>query len=864
MVDSAVRPAGPPPPEAVLRYVSTVVAEVLGIPVSRVGGPFDELALDSVTRLNITARFDQELGGVPVTLMFDHGSVVDLAAHLRTSYPLALARLLGAAPQEAPVARAVPAAADDTDGTVRPVAPRSGDIAVIGVSGCYPGSPDVDAFWDTLRTGADRVTEVPEDRWDWRRYYDPRRGQAQKTYGKWGAFLEDVRGFDADFFNILPGSAAEMDPQERLFLETAWNLLEDTGYLGVTTHEKSTGVFVGAMYDTYGRMGATGWPAGRLVGPDAQPWILANRVSYQFDLQGPSLAVNSACSSSLTAVHLACESLRREECRMAIAGGVNLILHPAHLAGLAAMNMLAADGRCKVFDADADGFVPGEGVGAVLLKPLEAALADNDRIWGVIKASFVNTAGRTSGFTVPSSVAQADLVTEALRRAGVPPATISYVEAHGTGTELGDPIELAGLTAALQGTGTDGVSDGPRCAVGSVKANIGHLEGASGIAGLTKVLLQLRHRQIAPSIHLEKINPKIETSSGYFSFPVELTEWTTEPGVPLRAGVSAFGAGGANAHVIVEEYRTPSAGSVPTSGGATTDDSNVFLLSARTPGQLATLADRTARLLTADPPPWQALAHTSQIGRKEMPVRLAVVADGVDELLAGLTSFLCGEPAPTVCQGTVAPDDVNVLSLDGEEGAAYLAALTMNRRLLSLARLWTQGAPVDWSRLWPGPRPARVPLPAYPFDRKHYWVGAMEEPLVPTDLTPDGGTPARTAATPAVSELPAPANPAEAPEAGVAEEQPSPLRLAIERELRLIATAYLLVDEPEVDMDTDLLDLGFDSISLVGLIGQLCDTYGVDVDAVIVFDHPSLRALASYMETEHHGPAASHHAATPR
>jgi acyl transferase domain-containing protein/aryl carrier-like protein len=614
------------------------------------------------------------------------------------------------------------------------------------------------------------------------------------------------------------------------------------------------------MYDTYGRLGAAGWPSGRLVGPDAQPWLLANRVSYQFDLQGPSFAVNSACSSSLTAVHLACESLRREECRMAIAGGVSLILHPAHLAGLAAMNMLSADGRCKAFDAGADGFVPGEGVGAVLLKPLQAALADNDRIWGVIKASFVNTAGRTSGFTVPSSVAQAELVTETLHRAGIPPDTISYVEAHGTGTELGDPIELAGLNAALHGAAANSTRGGARCAVGSVKANIGHLEGASGIAGLTKVLLQLKHRQITPCIHLEEINPKIENSSGHFYFPVELTEWTTDPVVPRRAGVSAFGAGGSNAHVIVEEYPGPQAEPAAESGGSATADEHVFLLSARTYEQLRTLVARTVRLLGTEPPSWSALAYTSQVGRMEMPVRLAVVAHGVEDLLAGLTAFLRDEVAPPVWHGVVDPDGAGALLLDGEEGADYLAALTAKRRLPPLARLWTQGVPIEWSRLWPGQRPVRVSLPAYPFDRKRYWAAALEEQDAAAD--PMSNTDSMSPVSASVSAS------AAAPSAGQAGARPgqrqSPLRLAIERELRRIATAYLLVDESQIDMEADLLDIGFDSISLVGLVGQVCDAYGIDVDAGIVVDHPSLSGLTSYIETEHRGPAVSFHSAALR
>jgi acyl transferase domain-containing protein len=716
----------------------------------------------------------------------------------------------------------------------RPVASTT-DIAVIGVSGYYPGSTDMDGFWETLRSGADRVTEIPADRWDWRPYYDRHRGQDQKSYGKWGAFLDEVEGFDAEFFDILPSAAEIMDPQERLFLETAWNLLEETGYLGAATHETSTGVFVGVMYETYGRIGATAWSKGRLAGADSAPWLLANQVSYQFDFQGPSYAVSSACSSSLTAVHLACDSLRHGECRMAIAGGANLILHPAHLAALAAKNMLSPDGRCKAFDARANGFVPGEGVGAVLLKPLAAAEAENDRIWGVIKASFVNAAGRTSGFTVPNPAAQADLIAEAIRRAGIEPETISYVEAHGTGTTLGDPIEMAGIKAALaRGAGGDARAERQRCAVGSVKANIGHLEGAAGIAGLTKLLLQLKHRQIAPCINLDKVNPMIDTGAGRLYFPSELMEWTTDHGVPRRGGVSSFGAGGAGAHLIVEEYvrERPSVEATADADG----DGDLFLLSARTPQQLLTLAERTADLLgRADAPGLRSLACMSAVRRKEMPVRLAVLASTNEELRSGLHAFLDDRASPRVCYGTAAPGH----ALD-KDAVPVIAATRQRGHLPELARMWTQGALVDWTPLWPDPRPLPVALPPYPFARKRYWIPAEDQ---------------RESA----SAQAGPAQPDEQVGGRAPASAPAPLRLTIERELRSIATRFLRVAEQEVDADTDLVELGFDSISLVQLVGELVEEYEIDVDAAVdavLFEHLSLGALAGHIE-QHYHPAMS-------
>lgn len=355
-------------------------------------------------------------------------------------------------------------------------------------------------------------------------------------------------------------------------------------------------MFVGVMYGSYGRLAAAQWARGRLAGAHSAYWSVANRVSYTFDLQGPSFAVDSACSSSLTAVHLAVESLRRGECRTAIAGGVNLILHPAHLVALSSLNMLAADGACKVFDERADGYVPGEGIGAVLLKPLADAVADGDDIWGVIKGSAVNSGGRTGGYTVPNPQAQARLIADAVEDCGIDPRTLGYIEAHGTGTALGDPIEIAGLRRAF------GERPPRDCAIGSVKASVGHLEGAAGVAGLIKALLQLRHKQLTPCVNLGELNPRIDTDGWSFAMPRELTFWESpvdDEGrrLPRTAGVSSFGAGGANAHVLLQEY-VPDPDR-PRHTPAREGEEQLFLLSARTEPQLRAQSGRIAEQLAA-------------------------------------------------------------------------------------------------------------------------------------------------------------------------------------------------------------------------------------------------------------------------
>ncbi|MEO6082657.1 MAG: SDR family NAD(P)-dependent oxidoreductase, partial [Umezawaea sp.] len=677
-------------PSAVRAYVREVFAEVLKFGNADLDerATFDAFGVDSLVSLSIIDRFERDLGELPATLLFQHTTIESLAAYLAQTRPAGVATVAGT-PVAAPVV---------TVPVEPPVQRTTSDIAVIGVTGRYPGSPDLAAFWQNLAAGKHCVTEAPSSRFDVNAVYDPQPGKPQHSYGRWGGFIDGVDLFDPGFFGILPRDAAAMDPQERLFLQTAWTLLQNAGYLAENTKERSTGVFVGTMYGAYGQMAAAnGWPAGKYTDGHSPYWSIANRVSYTLDLRGPSFAVDSACSSSLTAVHLAAQSLLRGECRMAIAGGVNLILHPAHLVALSSMHMLSADGACKVFDERADGFAPGEGVGAVLLKPLAAAEADGDDIWAVIKGSHVNAGGRTAGYTVPNPNAQADLVSEAIRRSGVAPATIGYVEAHGTGTSLGDPIELSALARALS---TAGGSN--QCAVGSVKANIGHLEGAAGIAGLTKVLLQLRAARIAPCVNLDQVNSKIDLRSTPFVLPDTLLDWKSSG--PRRAGISSFGAGGANAHLVVEEYprRVPD---VPQAA------EHVFLLSAQSVTQLRTMAANLAEVVADQP--LDSLAFSSQVGRAEFAERLAVIAGDARELVHRLTVAASGGSDEGVEFGSAAHRLLDDSTID--------ANLYANRGLRTLARLWSTGEPVDWSLLWTV-RPRRVELPPYPFDLKRYWL----------------------------------------------------------------------------------------------------------------------------------------------
>ena len=582
-------------------------------------------------------------------------------------------------------------------------------IAIIGLSGRYPGAEDVDAFWRVLAEGRDCITEIPADRW----------GQDRPTgaHGRWGGFIDGVDRFDPLFFNIAPREADYMDPQERLFLQTAWLALEDAGRTRAELASAApplsggdVGVFVGVMYEDYQLYGAEQTAAGRPMALGGSAATIANRVSYFFDFHGPSLAVDTMCSSSLTAIHLACDSLRAGGCAVALAGGVNLTLHPNKYLALGQGRFLSSKGRCESFGQGGDGYVPGEGVGAVLLKPLSRAIADNDRIHCVIRGSSLNHGGKTNGYTVPNPAAQTAVIGRALAAAGVSPDQIGYVEAHGTGTSLGDPIEIAALGRAW-GDGQAGV-----CPIGSVKSNIGHCESAAGMAGLTKVLLQFRHGQLAPSLHAASLNPNIDFGGSPFRVQRHLEPWTPPAGGRRMAALSSFGAGGANAHLILEQYEAPAPVAAPEVGAR-----RVFPLSARDPERLHEAAARLrAAVANLGEEALASVAHTLQAGREAFEERLAIVAADRAGLLRALDAVLEQQALPAgvhrgrLSRTTPTPSD----PFDPD----------------AVAVAWVAGAEVSWAALWgDGPMPPRIGLPGYPFARDRHWVPGEAAPVVAAD-----------------------------------------------------------------------------------------------------------------------------------
>lgn len=540
-------------------------------------------------------------------------------------------------------------------------------IAVIGLACRFPGAPDADSFWELLRNGMDAVTEVPPERWDVEAVYHPVVGTTGKTNSRWGGFLERVDEFDAEFFGIGVREVRSMDPQQRLLLEVGWEALENAGVVPATLAGSRTGVFVGASTWDYNKILNRDFDIlDAYVGPGTSMAIAANRLSYTFNLRGPSMVVDTACSSSLVAVHLACQSLRSLESNLVLVAGVNLILSEETLVTFSQAGMLAPDGRCKTFDERADGYVRSEGCGVLILKRHTDAVRDGDRILGLIRGSAVNQDGLSNGLTAPNGPAQQAVLREALANAGVAPAEIGYLETHGTGTRLGDPIEVSALKAVLM----DGrLADG-RCGLGSVKTNIGHAEAAAGMAGMIKVLLILRHGQIPPHLHLQKMSPLVAglLAKTPFFIPTAPEPW---PLMGRRlAGVSSFGFGGTNAHVILEEairgkdLRAEEAPEYPL---------QVLALSAKSKPALQALVGRYVRFLEAHPETAVAdLCFSANTSRSDFLYRLAVVEEATAPLAQKLAAFSSSMVDAGVYLGERAQQPPKVAFLFTGQGAQYV------------------------------------------------------------------------------------------------------------------------------------------------------------------------------------------------
>ncbi|WP_174185439.1 thioester reductase domain-containing protein [Nocardia barduliensis] len=942
-------------------YLKDLLAEYCRLDPLRVRTriPLQDYGIDSVLISKMNDRLESDFGPLPSTLFFEYQTVRDIAGYLADEHAPRLAALTtpASAPSNAadatPTATAPSNAADRTstgkapgnaaDRTSTGTAPGSAadttttspaseaahtvaldhtggesalggtedadDIAVIGMAGKFPMAGNVEEFWANLVAGRDCIVEVPPQRWDHREYLSDDPDEPGTTYARWGGFLDDVDKFDARFFGITPKDAEEMDPQQRLFLETCWAAMEDAGYSPDRVRRSAAkrglpdaGVFAGVGYAEYQAF----------VGvPISGYFAVANRVSYHFGFNGPSLAVDTACSASLTALHLACESLRRGEAAYALAGGVNVSIHPGKYLLLGYGRWASTDGRCRSFGAGGDGYVPGEGVVTLVLKPLRHARADGDRVYGVIRGSTINHGGRTNGFTVPNPVAQADLIGRALTAARVDAGDIGYVEAHGTGTALGDPIEIAALTKTFRRS----TSERGYCGIGSAKSSVGHLEAAAGAAGVVKALLQLRHDTIAPNLHSDPPNPGIDFAASPFRVIDRPTAWPRpDDGRPRVTAVSSFGAGGSNAHVILTDAE-------PVAPTPEDGQPRIVVLSARDADRLAELAARTADRLRDHPLPLPDVAWTLAVGRGAFEHRLAVVATSTAELVELLDSTAVSNvPVPAegllVFRG-VARTHRDLDELPGESDAdrAEVRALLRSGNLPRVAELWAGGWTVDWEQGYERPFGRTVSLPTYPFARRRYWIvpedyrrrshpaphvvaktvvaqeieptrngrstngtahrilpastEPVESPTLPASpggtepvttttpgatepvtTTPPGGTESVTTTPPGATEpittTPTGGNQPAGTEP-TADESDSGLRDRLAEHIRDIFADLTKTDPAELDLDADFTDFGFDSVATVRMLNRLMKHYDVKIPAESTELYPTIASLSQYL-----------------
>jgi len=506
----------------------------------------------------------------------------------------------------------------------------SESIAIVGMGCRFPGADNPSGFWDLLSGGVDAISEVPKNRWDVDAFYDPEPATPEKMNTRWGGFVDGVDRFDPGFFGISMREAERMDPQQRLLLECVWESLENGGIAPDDLSGSSTGVFIGISNSDYRLLYKEISEIDAYLATGTCLCIAANRLSYILNLRGPSMAIDTACSSSLVAAHLACRSLRQGESDLCITGGVNLILSPEGTITLSQARMMAADGRCKTFDASADGYVRGEGCGIIVLKRLSDAVADQDNIWAVIPGSAVTQDGLTNGLTAPNGPSQQAVIQQALADADCSPHDISFIETHGTGTSLGDPIEVRSLRNVLM---KNRPADRP-CWLGAVKTNVGHLEAAAGIAGLQKLVLSLHHKRIPPNLHFNKLNPYISLDGTTFHLPDKCSDWTCGSAKRI-AGISSFGFGGTNCHLIVEE--APEAKLVQETADRS---SHLLVLSAKSLDSLRDAAGQYDAFLTGqEDESLGDVCHTAATGRSQFDYRTAFVGSDCEGLAKQLKSF---------------------------------------------------------------------------------------------------------------------------------------------------------------------------------------------------------------------------------
>lgn len=602
-------------------------------------------------------------------------------------------------------------------------------VAVVGMNGIFPQSDNLHEFWEKLEDGHSLISEIPNERFNWRTFND--------SHMKWGAFLKDVRCFDADYFNMSRQEAVVLDPQHRMFMQVVWNTIEDAGYKPSSLSGTDTGIFVGIGTQDYTQIvedNLTEYNPYTLTG--RSPFMLPNRISSLLNMHGPSEAIDTACSSSLVAIHKAVESVKSGTCTMAIAGGVNLILSPVVYKAFSEAGMLSETGECKVFDENANGTVRGEGVGAILLKRLSNAMKDGDYIYGIIRNSGENHKGKSASLTAPNALAEKELIKRVYQEADIRPDTVNYIEVHSTGTKMGDPVEILGLKGAYDELANEaGIRlEENTCAISSVKPVIGHLEAASGIASVIKVLLSMQHKKILALPNFEKLNPYISLKNSPFYINKTNATWNrVRDDIPRRAGISAFGFGGVNAHVIIEEYTENFKHSYYVKGNR-----RCICFSGKTIDVIREQAKQLFDWMNREENRennLDSISYTLQVGREEFGVRLAFCVTSIDELKEKLESIINGDEVKGsgIFYGKVDREKALSSVLNKSDIIEHLnTSLILNEQLDILLQLWVNGVDINWELLYDNGFPPKISLPPYPFQKKEYWINMNPENIADT------------------------------------------------------------------------------------------------------------------------------------
>ncbi|UNK15974.1 phosphopantetheine-binding protein [Paenibacillus sp. N3/727] len=747
---------------------------------------------------------------------------------------------------------------------------ESKDIAIIGLSLKMPGADNIQQFWDNLEQGCDFIGPLSENRQQDSLGFIRTFTQLQEDsiHFSHGGFMQDIDKFDYAFFNLSPKEAALMDPNQRLFLQTAWEAIEDAGYGGRRIQGSKTGVYIGyADWPVYGQYITKNQPSQiPMASTGNTPSIIAGRIAYLLDLQGPALLVDTACSSSLVAVHLACMALRNAECEMAIAGGVKVCLMPVD--GLFEIGIESSNRRTSAFDDSSDGTVWGEGTVALLLKPLSQAIRDKDPIHAVIRGSAINQDGTSVGLTAPNAASQEKLLMRAWKDAGIHPETIGYIEAHGTGTKLGDPIEVDGIRRAFRHY----TNRKQFCAIGSVKTNVGHLDAASGVAGLAKAIASLKYKKLPPTLHFTRPNRNIPFENSPLYVNDRLEPWETNGEHPRRCGVSSFGFSGTNCHLVLEEAPI----GMPNASQADTNrDDQLMVLSAKSRSALERQIQAYVRELPELEGSFSDLCYTAHTGRGHYSCRLAIIASGIPSLMDKLYALLevgLEQQVEETAEKGVFYNEYRIASgrrekrQRGEWTLDELKARSeaanelihqadsdggLDKHLLEqLAQFYVQGADVNWEVLYKGQPYSKLHLPVYSFEPSRCWIDPSADTYMarsmPTVVESNKETDMKLSAS---------------LKSSAAEHVPILKGRADENftstEIRLAALWGDLLGVKEINIDDDFFELGGNSILTIRVEVEL-EQAGILFTSELLYRYSTIREAAVYLEQQSSESGNSH------